>query len=125
MPISSSINGGNGSLRAVTRSVLVPPAGGIVSQINASLKAPVTWAKTGGDANLSVSGAGAISATSALAFGASQAINLTATGADGCVQPHALTLVALFGAVRVTDPLFGDEPVTDPLFSNDYVLEAP
>lgn len=117
--------GSGGSLRAVNRSPLVPPASGVLLQLNSTLKAPVTWAKTGGDANLSVSGAGAISAASALAFGASQAINLTATGADGCVQPHALTLVALFGAVRVTDPLFGDEPVTDPLFSNDYVLEAP
>lgn len=124
MPISSSVNGAAGSLRAVVRPILVPPAGGVVTQMKSGLKAPVTWAKTGGDANLSVSGAGAISAASALAFGASQAINLTATGADGCVQPHALTLVALFGAVTVTDPLFGDEPVTDPLFSNDYVLEA-
>lgn len=85
-------NGGGGSLRAVTRTLLVSSATGVIAQVSASLKAPVAWAKTGGDANLTISSGGAISAAAAIAAGASQTLNATATGADGCVQPWALTL---------------------------------
>ena len=63
------------------------------------LLAPVTFAKTGGNANLSINAAtGVISATAALTAGASQILTGKVTGADGCVIPFVATLT---GAVAV------------------------
>lgn len=102
MPMSKSINGQGGSLRSVTRSMIVGAVTGVLTTARAQLKGPVTWTKVGGNANLSVDSSGAISASAAIAAGASQTINLTATGADGCVQPWAMTFV---GAAAPAPPV--------------------
>lgn len=106
---------GGGAPRAKAVSVTVPLTTGLLTTVSAyGLLAPVAFAKTGGSANLAIGAAtGNISATAALAAGASQSLSGTATGADGCVLPFTATLT---GAVATpTPPASGDltAPVQD------------
>lgn len=61
------------------------------------LKKPVTYAKTGGNGNLSVgANTGAITAAAALGMGEAQSIAGTATGADGVRVPWAVNLTGIY-----------------------------
>lgn len=81
-------------LRAKTVAYTVPLQTGVVATVSTFfLKTPVTYAKSSGDANLSINtSTGAVSAASALTAGASQSLVGTATGADGVVVPFTATL---------------------------------
>lgn len=85
---------GSGRVRAWARTAQVASASGAVFSLpRLGLLAPVNYAKTGGNANLSVNAlSGTISAAVAIASGASQTISGTATGADGVVIPWTATL---------------------------------
>lgn len=102
MSISTSINRRGGSLRAIVRSLTIASATGVVATAKASLLAPVTYGSKTGNANLSISSSGEISATAALAAGASQTIGFLATGADGCTQPWSMTLTGTYVIAAIT-----------------------
>lgn len=91
----SGNGGGGGSLRAKTINLTVPLAAGLLTTVSRfGLLAPVTYAKeAGGSANLSINAStGGISAAAALAAGATQSLNGTATGADRVVIPFTANL---------------------------------
>lgn len=82
-------------LRAKTINLLVGTSSGTIAQVGAFfLKAPVTYAKTSGNANLAVSSGGAVSATSGIAAGQTQQIVGNATGADGVRIPWTMNCTA-------------------------------
>lgn len=92
-------NGSGGALRAKTINSKVPLVSGLLTTVSSfGLLAPVTFARTGGNANLTLASNGQISATAALTAGATQSITGTATGADGVVLPFTANLT---GAVSV------------------------
>lgn len=89
----SGNGGGGGALRAKTINAKVPLVTGLLTTVSSfGLLAPVTFARTGGNANLALASNGQISATAALAAGTTQSINGTATGADGVVLPFTANL---------------------------------
>lgn len=94
---------GNGGAppRARVLAFTVPVQTGAVCTVPSfGLLAPVTFAKTGGNANLTINAAtGAISATAAIAAGASQILTGKVTGADGCVIPFVATLTGAVAAL--------------------------
>jgi len=95
--------GGSGAIRAKTLSAhaLAGVSGALNTISGYGLLAP-TFAKTGGNANLTINGAtGAVSATTGIAANASQTISGTITGSDGCVLPFSLTLAA-YAAVAIS-----------------------
>lgn len=78
-------------VRAQTVSAIVPLNSGALGTLpDFGLAKPITYAKTGGSSNLSLSGS-SYAAAVALAAGASQSMTGTATGNDGCVLPWTLT----------------------------------
>lgn len=88
-----------GTIQAQTVSVNVAAAtAGLLATVStqaliAKLVAPITYAKTSGNANLTInSTTGGISATAGIAAGATQSLVGTATGADGCVIPFTANL---------------------------------
>lgn len=91
----SGNGGGGGALRAKTINATVPRVAGLLTTVSRfGLLTPVTYAKSaGGSANLSINtSTGGISAAVALEAGATQALNGTATGADGVVLPFTVNL---------------------------------
>jgi hypothetical protein len=103
MPRLVSGNGGAGggisSLRAQQITATVPSGqtgtiGNVMSNsLVAALLGPVSYAKTGGNANLLLNAStGAYSNTAALGSGVNQAMTGTATGADGFVVPLSFSL---------------------------------
>lgn len=90
---------GGGSARAKTFTASVPLTTGLLTTVSSfGLLAPVTFAKTGGNANLTLASNGQISAAAALTSGATQSLTGTATGSDGVVFPFTANLT---GAVSV------------------------
>lgn len=83
-----------GAPRARSLSVIVAANTGLITTLSKlGLLAPVTFAKTGGNSNLTLNtSTGGVSATVAIAVGASQTLTGTATGADGCVVPFTLVV---------------------------------
>lgn len=102
--------------RARVLAFTVPLQTGAVCTVPSfGLLAPVTFAKTGGNANLSINAAtGAISATAALTAGASQILTGKVTGADGCVIPFVATLT---GAVAALAPVIARPAVTGTVYT--------
>jgi hypothetical protein len=79
--------------RTVSLVVATNKTGALTTAGGLNLKAPVAYAKTSGDANLTINPTtGAISAAAALAAGASQTLVGKVTGADGVVIPITVTL---------------------------------
>lgn len=89
----SGNGGGGGALRAKIINAKVPLVTGLLTTVSSfGLLAPVTFARTGGNANLALASNGQVSATAALAAGTTQSINGTATGADGVMLPFTANL---------------------------------
>jgi len=88
-------------VRAQIMTITVPLTAGLVTTVSDfSLLAPVAFAKTGGNANLSINTAtGGISATVALTAGEVQTISGTITGADAVVLPFTVTMTGEASAV--------------------------
>lgn len=102
-PLSAA--SGSAIFRAKSYSKVVPSAAGLVDVVSSmGLLGPVAFAKTGGDANLSVhSITGEITATTAIPTGVSQSILVNAIGADGVVLPVAAALVGAVVVVTTWD----------------------
>lgn len=91
-------NGGGSAPRARTVAFTVASKTGLLATVSGfGLLAPIAFVKTGGNANLAINaGTGGISATAAIAEGASQSLTGTATGADGCVIPFTAVLTGRY-----------------------------
>lgn len=93
------VQSGGGLARAKTFTASVPLTTGLLTTVSSfGLLAPVTFAKTGGNANLTLASNGQISAAAALTAGATQSLTGTATGSDGVVFPFTANLT---GSVSV------------------------
>lgn len=74
--------------------VLVPSVPGVILTLTPSLSGPVTWAKSGGDANPSVSAGGDISVTTAIPVGEQQTITVSERDAAGVTASTQVIMTA-------------------------------
>ena len=96
---AGAIGSGGSAPRAQAISQSVAQQSGLVASVGgAGLLAPVSYAKIGGNANLSINAStGGVSAGAAITGGTSQSLTGAATGADGCMIPFAVTLTGQAG----------------------------
>lgn len=83
-------------LRAKTLNLSCDTAAGVVAQAPAFfLSSPVAHAKTGGNADLTVSSGGLWSSAAGIGNGSTESATATATGADGVVIPYTINLTGI------------------------------
>lgn len=88
------------SSRLATFPTLIPSASGPVLKLPGRTASPRSFAKTAGDANLSIASDGTISAASIPPSGIKQRIEATETGSDGKTRAWALDLMVPHKRVR-------------------------
>src|SRR4051812_11045842 len=109
MNLTLGSSGGGGVSRAQTINVNVPLTTGLLTTVSTyGLLATVAWAKTSGNANLTINtSTGGISATAALTAGATQSLVGTVTGSDGVVLPFTANLTGQITLVALSIPATG------------------
>lgn len=111
-----------GAPRARTIPATVPLSAGTIYTVDTfGLQTPITYAKTGGNSNLTVGAStGAIAAATALTTGETQSITGTATGADACVVPFTANLTGQTAA-----PTAPGKPTLGAAVAGDGTLTFP
>ncbi|MGK2911240.1 MAG: hypothetical protein ACSLE1_15775 [Sphingobium sp.] len=99
--------GAGGKIKAITRTLNAGASSGVIATLSvSSLVAPVTYSKASGHANLTVASNGALSATNGISVGSPQTATITATAADGCTVPIALTVSGTVANAFAYAPVF-------------------